>query len=193
MGEDSVTTTHLFVELLVIGIGALAWLVLLGAALFGYDPVDFSGRLLSLGALFPTLAVAYLFGILVDRVADWSLDFWDRKHREACFGADRDAYFEARRTLLMKAPALWGHLEYGRSRLRICRGWALNCLLLLVSFNAAVAAGSLFPPITVPQAMAGSIFLVALGALCLASWRALNRKEYQKIQRQGEWIRQNLE
>ena len=30
---------------------------------------------------------------------------------------------------------LWEHLEYGRSRLRICRGWAFNALLTLVMLN----------------------------------------------------------
>jgi hypothetical protein len=192
MDDQLMTTTHLFVELLVIGCGAMAWLVLLAAALFGFSPSGLGEHLFSLAALFPVLALAYVLGILVDRIADWMLEKWDRKHLQEFFGEDRDAYFRDRRTLITGAPALWNHLEYGRSRLRICRGWALNAALLLLSFNLFLIFGQKAPSLSPIQILCFNLGLLLVAALCILSWRALNRKEYKKIQRQSEWVRQGI-
>lgn len=63
------STTDLFVELMVIGIGASIWLILFIFSIFGYEwvPVD---RVASLFALIPVAAVVYVLGIIVDRIAD---------------------------------------------------------------------------------------------------------------------------
>ncbi len=62
-------TTDLFVELIIIGIGGAIWLCLLIFGMFGYDwvPLD---ETLALAALIPFLSVAYVLGIIIDRVAD---------------------------------------------------------------------------------------------------------------------------
>lgn len=184
------TTTHLFVELLVIGFGALAWLAILGAAVFGYDFTPLLRGNQSWVTLLPLLSLVYVLGILIDRMADWAFDRlgFDARHRKAHFGEDRDAYFAARRTLVVHGPALWEHLEYGRSRLRICRGWALNALMLLVAVDALALvrrAGMLAPWW---RLVVCNLFFFALSALCIACWWALNQKEYRKIQRQSAWI-----
>ena len=179
------TTTHLFVELLVIGFGAIAWLVLLGAAVFGYD---LDHRFLTWKTLVPLLSVVYVLGIIVDRVADWVLDRLDRRHLDKYFKDNRDAYFVGRRTLVVFGPELWAHLEYGRSRLRICRGWALNAIMFLIAVNAY--HWTHHPAILQPgwRLVTANFALAIFCGLCFACWWRLNKKEYQKIQRQSDWI-----
>lgn len=180
-------TTQLFVELLVIGFGALLWLALLGAALLGCDLTSLVEKSQSLWALPPLLSAAYVFGILIDRVADWIFESQDRRHLKKHFGTDRDGYYAARRILVVHGPQLWAHLEYGRSRLRICRGWALNGVLLLASLD--VFAYTCRPAALTPlNLVVCHVFLVALCGLCVACWWTLNEKEYLKIDRQSAWI-----
>lgn len=74
-------TTSLFVELVVIGVGALAWVALLVLSVFGYDwvPLD---PLLAAAATVPLLSVVYVLGIVSDRVADLLFDLvWTRTLR----------------------------------------------------------------------------------------------------------------
>ena len=63
------STTNLFVELIVIGIGAAIWVVLAALAVFGYSwvPLD---QVFSTFAAAPFLGVVYVLGIILDRVAD---------------------------------------------------------------------------------------------------------------------------
>lgn len=186
------TTTQLFVELLVIGFGALAWLLLFAAVFFGVDPARLNPAFLSFSALLPLASFAYVLGILVDRVADRLLDRLDDRHRREFFGDDKNGYFVARRTLLVKAPELWTHLEYGRSRLRICRGWALNAVLLLVALDLFAIVHRPAALLSVPSIIVCNLALVIFAGLSFWCWRALNRKEYKKIGRQSVWVRENV-
>ena len=182
------TTTHLFVELLVIGFGTLASAFLLGASLFGYDPLGISNRLVSLATLFPLLTVAYVLGIVTDRLADWVFNRWDRKHLNRAFQDDLDAYYEGRRMMALYGRALWDHLEYGRSRLRICRGWVLNGAGLLVSFDVFLWKAPTAPALSGAQITMSNAALILFVILCIACWRRLNLKEYEKIRRQWVWL-----
>src|SRR5215831_14494516 len=125
-------TTQLFVELLVIGVGVLLWLGLLIAAIFGYKPNTFpdlnSGEVALLTGLL--VAAGYALGILVDRIS-----------REICsllFGPRAtQATHETRLENLIKTSSetLGKEIEYNRSRLRICRSWALNLLFASIAFE----------------------------------------------------------
>ena len=181
-------TTQLFVELLIIGVGALAALLIFGAAVLGYEPTSALLELLSTKALIPGLSVAYVLGIVTDRIADRVFGRLDTRYREEFFPEDGRGYYTARRTLLIHGAKLWDHLEYGRSRLRICRGWAFNTILLLVAIDALAFIRP--SPMTEPlwKVYACNLFLAALGISCTACWRELARKEYQKIERQSDWI-----
>ena len=182
------TTTHLFVELLVIGFGTLVWLGLLGAAFFGYDPFALGGKSFSLSTLFPLLTFAYVLGIVTDRLADWVFDRWDRCHLKETFNGDLDVYLEGRRIMALYGRALWDHLEYGRSRLRICRGWVLNGACLLVSFDVFLWKASTAPTLTGGQITVSNIAMLLFVVLCIVCWRKLNLKEYEKINRQWVWL-----
>ena len=62
-------TTNLVVELMVIGVGAVAALILTGLTGFGthWVPVD---ALLAIQTAIPMLAITYVLGVLTDRLAD---------------------------------------------------------------------------------------------------------------------------
>ncbi len=186
------TTTHFFVELLVIGFGGLAWVALFAAALVGFDLAGINAELFTSVSLLPLLSFVYLLGILVDRTADRWLKSADKLHRLAHFGQDQDAYFETRRVMVMYAPQLWAHLEYGRSRLRICRGWVINAILMLVALDVWLVSVYDWRALISARAILVNLALAGLAWLCFWSWAALNRKEYMKIHRQGGWVRETI-
>jgi len=186
------STTHLFVELLVIGVGAFLAVVLLGLAVFGY-PASLAGDLekvdlniVLLTGLLPLLSFVYVLGILVDRLADLSFDSSDKKHRKAVFESDTEGYYVCRRTLVTDFPELWAQIDYGRSRLRICRGWIVNSGFLLA---ASVIFYLWREPafIAMWQFIFVCVFFLVLGLASFLTWKKLNLSEYNKIKRQGAW------
>ena len=181
------TTTHLFVELLVIGFGALAWVVILAAAIFGYDLTSLKDSLSSWESLIPALSLIYVFGILTDRVADWIFEaFWGKRHLRKVYKTDsKEQYYKHRRLLVIEGPELWHFIEYGRSRLRICRGWTLNSFLLLLAVTFYAMQEPKFTP---PHALGAGLLLALLTVLCWMSWDKIGHKEYKKTQRQAKWL-----
>ncbi len=184
------STTSLFVELIVIGVGVLLWLLLLAASIFGFSwPAEFDAVILV--AAVPVLAVVYVLGIIWDRISDWIFQrLWADDLRSAYFD-DLSAYYNARRTIITGSEPLSNLLEYGRSRLRICRGWTLNALAGAVALNVLVWTGA-------PDDFAisrgllsalGTGFLVALSCGSWFAWRSLAAAEYRKISQQSVYLR----
>ena len=92
------STTSLFVELIVVGVGAAIWLALLTLALFGYEWVQVpADKALSIPAAIPILAVVYVLGIVSDRMIDILFHrLWGTKLRSQQFPDTKD-YYEASR------------------------------------------------------------------------------------------------
>jgi len=127
-----VSTTSLFVELVVIGIGAAIWVTLVILAFFGYEWVSID-KALSLPAAIPILSVVYVLGIVSDRIIDILFDrLWGATLRLKEF-PDTAVYHQARRTALTGSNAMADIIEYSRSRLRICRGWSVHSLLIAIA------------------------------------------------------------
>ncbi|MFJ5105451.1 hypothetical protein [Streptomyces sp. NPDC088554] len=129
--------TAMFVEVLVVGIGFLTALGILGAAIAG----PHNSRQLTALASTPlaagsALAFAYALGILIDRVADTVLTPVRRRLRSQSFPTSV-AYARAR-IALAEIPALAVRADYARSRLRICRGWMLDSILLTLATDLAL-------------------------------------------------------
>ena len=127
-------TTDLFVELIIIGIGGAIWMCLLIFGMFGYDwvPLD---ETLALAALIPFLSVAYVLGIVIDRVADTVFEkVWYPSLLKKVYETEKE-FLDDKRLVYIHPGRLGDLLEYGRSRLRICRGWTLNAVLILVSLD----------------------------------------------------------
>lgn len=184
-------TTNLFVELIVIGVGATLWIVLLILSLFGYAWVPFDG-LLSLPALIPILSVIYVLGIVVDRLADalfeqiWKEGLLAKVYMQA---NRNDQYRNDRRLLYTESDRLADLLEYGRSRLRICRGWVVNSVLILVAMNLFIwlRLEPALPRLQVSLVGSGLLFLLILGLWL--SWRHLVLTDYRKTKDQAQFLR----
>ncbi len=181
-------TTALFVELVVIGAGVLIWVVLCVFAVFGYGWMSVPTATIWLAAL-PSLAVVYVLGIVWDRVADEVFQHLRGRALRAEYFPEITDYYEARRTIFTQSEALSGLLEYGRSRLRICRGWCLNAICIGIFGEAAIwlNLGSHDQVAAIAVAFALAMALLAFG--CWYAWLNLVRAEYRKVGAQAEFLR----
>ena len=177
-------TTNLFVELVVIGAGVSLWLLLLTGGLFGYAWVSLDQARLVASAI-PALALTYVFGIVWDRISDALFERWWVDDLRAAYFPDRAAYYEARRLILTKSPPLSELLEYGRSRLRICRGWTLNAVMIALSLNVLLWCQYRGAAVVSVVSVAGTIASLALAAGSWFAWRSLARAEYRTIREQA--------
>lgn len=180
-------TTNLFVELIVIGVGALAWVVLLVLSVAGWQwvPVE---KAFSTGALVPVLSVVYVLGIVSDRIADSLFEgVWNNRLRRKRFPTVDD-YHAARRHILTRSGRFSDLLEYGRSRLRICRGWALNSVLIAISLNVFLWTRLADRPSTPGLSLFGTVALLSFAAASWYTWRKLTATEYRKVQEQAAYL-----
>jgi hypothetical protein len=172
------TTTQLFAELLVIGIGAACWLSLLIAAALGYR-FDEGIPKLDTSLLVVFGGVACVLGIVVDRLAYAPLKPIEGAQSNAIVGgAGYREPEEMERDVLVSSEVLARQVQYNRSRLRICRAWVVNALLISVAFvvwNVRVGVVPLLP----------SLVAVGVGfSVCiLMAWatRALVRDHYKNV------------
>ncbi|MFD1663108.1 hypothetical protein ACFSL4_34305 [Streptomyces caeni] len=171
----------MFVEVLVIGIGALAGVFGCVSAVVGYgDMRKLATVLSSTPASGVALSTAYALGIVFDRAADYLLTSPRRRLRRRYF-ATNAAYGEARR-IIIDFPHLMAMSDYARSRMRICRGWFLDCLLLSLAGSLLVWR---FP---VENRLGIFIAVIMLGGLGAAgfylSWRSITATGYKKLAQQ---------
>lgn len=171
------TTTSLFAELLIIGVGAFTAVCLTIASLTGIPALKLDD-ITALVFAFPFLAVSYVSGIVVDRAADFVFSWFPRigvrQHR---FPSVTD-YHQAKRRIRLYATALARNLDYTRSRLRICRGWTLNVALLIVGSNLWIWLANEKQSIDwkVTCTSVFSALLACLGLGCVYSYITLNQK-----------------
>lgn len=163
-------TTNLFVELIVIGVGAAAAIVLTIFAVFGVEWVP-TTKLASVAVIAPGASIVYLLGIVTDRIADRAFSPVASSIRKSVF-PDQEAYNAARSKVYEESPFL-NLFEYTRSRLRIVRGWTLNTLLIAPAFNAFVLVQLSQELPSVKIAIVGDVVLAAILIGCAFSWWAL--------------------
>lgn len=180
-------TTNLFVELIVIGVGAFIWLILMVFSIFGFAWLP-TAALLSPVMTIPILAVIYVLGIISDRIADavfesiWSDDLLGSYYK------DHKEYYHHRRIILTRSERLSDLLEYGRSRLRICRGWAFNSVMIAISLNMFLWIQLGDASFARAILIFGTIFLLLFSFAAWFAWRKLVLNEYRKIKEQAEFI-----
>lgn len=162
------STTQLFAELLIIGVGALIWIALLVAAITGWQ---FNQSVLEkiLFSLWPVLAViTYVFGILLDRIVYSVFDHKKNEIKCDVFYEKHD-YLPAKISKETDPPAnviekivsdssdhLRSMIDYNKSRGRICRSWCINFMLIGITFS-------------IWQIRSGSISITSLhGIYCIA-------------------------
>jgi hypothetical protein len=210
------STTNLFVELIVIGVGAMAWVVLLVLAFFGWDSIAWLHPNDTAAAI-PLLAVTYLLGIVTDRLADALFEgirrISARRHPEppstlgigavapvdlpvasrkpSTYAEATDAYHSARHTVHLHGERFIPILEYGRSRLRICRGWVFNALVLAAAVNVFLRSRvySDLNPDTDHVALKSTVALLLLAAAAWYAWRRLDETDRLKTVQHAELLR----
>ena len=72
-------------------------------------------------------------------------------------------------------------LEYGRSRLRIVRGWTFNTILAILSLNLLIWTRFSSEPWAGAVSIFATLSLAILGLACWFAWRSLMVSEYRKI------------
>jgi len=175
-------TTALFVELIVIGIGGAFWFSLIALTVFGYTWIPLE-HATSLPALIPALALVYLLGILIDRVADLAFSLPTNHMLHRVFQS-REAY-ERARTLVYDSEALRNLAVYALSRMRICRGSVLNSLLGVMSLNAFLWTTLPDQAPRLKLALFGTVTLLLIAGTALYSWRELSVTYYERVAQQA--------
>lgn len=125
------STTLLFVELLIAGFQVLVWFLILILTVFGYEWVfsiqkqNWGNWQILISATL--LALVYVFGILFDRLADLIFSKWERPLAYKLFPKRAPETFAVIRFQIAKGnDYLSNQLEYTRSRMRIARASSLN-------------------------------------------------------------------
>jgi hypothetical protein len=184
-------TTNLFVELIVIGVGAAGWVTLLILGIFGVETFPTITEA-AYPVLFILLPLVYLLGIISDRGADFLFDkLFSSSLRNRYFEQTRD-YQDARRLVLNSSGRLAGMHEYGRTRIRICRGWSLNAVLMAASVQFWLRNSALNAEWNRPALIWGTTGCLLLGAASWWSWYMLCSMEYLKIREHADFLRRTI-
>ncbi len=173
-------TTNLFVELLLIGLGAAIWVALLGG-LFGIDisvlrqftgQNEFAWAAMAIGFL-------YILGIVTDRVADQLIDKQNRKLLNQVYEGNYEQLIKDRAFLFRESSPLVDNMAYGRSRMRICRGWVFNLIPILVLGDVYLIAFQ----VGFVKILFFNLFLLLLMYGFYFAWKKLTVKEYGKVKK----------
>jgi hypothetical protein len=141
-----VGTTTLYAELIVVGSGSLAFILLFFYAFLGNESwlVKLAALPNSIGNaiyLIPALSIIYLLGIVIANVSH--LFFKSTEERLRLKSLEKVCYDKIRNDLYTSPDAkeLGGEFEFRRSKVRICRGWFINCILIIVALAACLLRG----------------------------------------------------
>ena len=127
------STTSLFVEILIIGLQALVWVGLLICAKWNFSTiVEILEDYKEFSALFTTflLSIAYVLGIFIDRLADNFYKIFRYSGRTNNLDLKVG---EMRLHIMHNSEGIAKFLEYQRHRLRIARATVLNLLITSIA------------------------------------------------------------
>ncbi len=127
------STTTAFVELLVIGLQALAWIVLLLSSLFGLDWLATLFAACEKAEAFTTVAIgslAYFVGIIVDEFSDSMLEPWSSRIRESVRESGQPEMWAIQAYVFSHSDVATEQMAYMRTRVRICRSSIFNAALM---------------------------------------------------------------
>jgi len=130
-----VSTTTVFVELLIIGLESVAWLSLLISSLFGLDWLTTIAGIFEKADVFATIAViglAYVVGIVVDEICDSLIEPWAKRIRESVQSDTKLKMWDVQAYVFSHSEVATSQLGYMRSRLRILRSSIFNIPLIIV-------------------------------------------------------------
>jgi hypothetical protein len=182
--------TTLYAELVVVGSGAVVFILLFFYSFFGsqswFSKLAVPASIGSAFYLIPVLSVIYLLGIVIANVSHlWFQSLEERLRQESLKDFDKQYQYDRLRNDLYTSPNakdLVGEFEFRRSKVRICRGWFINCILIIVALTACVTSGK----IVYPVALFWIVIVAALLVGTRVSWRTATDTEL-------DWLRSYAE
>ncbi|MDQ0778370.1 hypothetical protein QF026_006836 [Streptomyces aurantiacus] len=178
VGGSGIAATALFIEVLVVGVGASGASFFMACAVLGVHRVGEVGKIDGTVLAMIGVSISYILGIIVDRGADFLL----RKPSVACRRKhfDTDADYDAARRIVHGDPVALGKYEYSRSRMRVCRGWALNWAALALTFTVWIASD---PDSRIGKGVAAVAisFLLAMGLASYVTWLSIVRSTMREL------------
>lgn len=175
--------TTLYAELVVVGNGALLFILLFFHAFVGdwswFAKLKGLESSTSLVILIPALSLVYLLGIIITNLSHLVFLSWEEDLRTKMvedLGLQDKEEFERIRNELYTSPDtkdLIEDFEFRRSKVRICRGWYLNSIFVALALIACLRAENISRRVAWFGILACG--LLVLGTL--VSWRVATKTE----------------
>ncbi len=129
------STTQIFVELLIIGLGGIIWLSIFISGIFKGPVENFVHFPDAVYALL-IVCVAYVMGIIIDRIAYGIFNSLEKRNGKRILKDYSDLTVEKMLYYIStNSEELKNKIFYNRSRLRICRSWIINFCLIAISIT----------------------------------------------------------
>ncbi|MGW3733176.1 hypothetical protein [Streptomyces sp. NPDC005148] len=190
-GGSGVAATAVFVEVLLVGVAFLFSVGLGVASLIDLNKHATEKMVGSTPVIAFGVALSYVLGIVVDRVADKSLDRWSDLLRAEYFQTDKE-YSEAR-LRVSSVPWISEQAMYARSRMRVCRGWIIISPALTASSILWILRRSHEGANAIHVSMAAILGLILTGSI-IYSWRSIVVAGYKQLAAQSAaMLRENVE
>jgi hypothetical protein len=195
-------TTNYVLELLIAGISTIIWLLLLSIALWGYWwPIDETGlndtdKLIFTVALLP---MVYVIGVISDRMVDLLFDRYTKTflNKTENNGETSEDYKKMRSIIYLKAnQPLIDLYEYSKMRMRICRNWAVNSILILVSLMVLVWTKHSFLDgigLKLQLTITAVILLGGSSLVGFIAWKSLKLREHKFLVIQSKMLKKQAE
>jgi len=173
-------TTNLFVEIIVIGVGCFTWMFTLILYIIGFPEVTIPS-INSIFLLIPMTSLIYVLGIIWDRFTDLLTDVIDKPIKKRFF-KDKDDYHNAKDKVYSLEGSVINLFEYTRSRMRICRSWTIDFLILSIIFISFFENDLIENKSIVGFNILKYWFFPILFLLTFYSWIKLTITYYQRLQ-----------
>lgn len=172
-------TSGYIIELIIAGAGAVVWILLFTFAILGYDwvPVDF---LIEPGVVIMLSPFVYVIGVITDRLVDSVFEKYFSENPGNPLFMSQHEYVKAITQVYMAAESLKELFEYNKRRIRICRAWSFNSLMIM--FGAILLIILPHTPFTeiIDRFLAILTILIVFGIssyLSFRAWRSLSVKK----------------
>lgn len=127
------STTTLFVELVIIGLEVIVWLMLLISSIFGitwFLPISTVFDKANLFMSLLTFSVAYVLGIIFDEIYDFFIRPWENRIQKQLQDAGHPKMWDMQAYIFSHSDEATSQLHYVRARLRILRASIFNIALI---------------------------------------------------------------
>lgn len=183
-------TTDLYVELVVVGAGALIGVVLLFLAAVPLD-ITLLAEVPWPALLLLLLTLVYVVGIVADRVYDAVFHRRDVAFRKKAYETDdvNGRFDEDRRLIMSTSEQMADLMQYCRSRMRICRGWSINFILIAVGLDLYLLREWSSAKWALATGVAGTVLLLVLAWLSRWAWDRLAVAGYKAVRLSADLIR----